>query len=408
MSNFGFTPSGFVPMLIGDIEQAQSAAMWATVDPNFDMSADQPIGQMASVQAQIGAQLWELLAVVYSGLNPNNAEGMILDGDCAYTGTLRLDPTYSTVIGTLVLAAGANIPVGATANVSGQPLNTWVLLGPCDTTGNLLSGSAIISAGGGTYLGLFQSTTTGPNIVNPGQLTVITAAITGWTSINNVNGTLVIGTNVETDAALGNRRETELSSSGAGTNPSMQAALEKVQGVLKAYVFENDGDTTDGNGVPPHSVHALVYDGVVPAATNQTIAEAIWSNKASGGGTYGATSFTVTDSTGTGTHIINFDRATITRTYHAVTVQKDSTFDVVNGPTAVKNALVAWWASIMGLNVPMNRVRLENQPFNVQGVIDVTAYALDVTATPTATANLPASQYGIYTLAAADIAVTVV
>src|SRR5581483_5263852 len=95
---FGLTPAGFVPKLIGDIEAQITSAMRANVDPNFDMSPDQPIGQMGSVSASIGAELWELIAACYSGLNPNNQEGFILDGGAAYTGTKRKPATYSQVI----------------------------------------------------------------------------------------------------------------------------------------------------------------------------------------------------------------------------------------------------------------------------------------------------------------------
>lgn len=404
MATFGLTAAGFVPKLIADCEQDIEDALHATVDPNLDTGPDQFAGQMKSAVASEVAELWELAAACYSGLNPNNAEGFILDGDCAYTGTKRIGETFSTAVCQMGLNASSSIPVGSIANVSGQAGNTWTLLGPASpTTGLLLSSGPVVSVGAGTYLGLFQSSTPGPNVANAGQLSVITSAVTGWNTVTNP-AAANLGSFVESDSELNIRREEELAAAGACTSDAMRADLLNVKGVLQAYVFENDGDTTDANGVPPHTTHAVIYDGTDPTllAANADVAAVVWKDKPSGGGTYGSTVVQTPDSLGN-QRTVSFDRAEIVPLYIAITATTDATFDVVNGPLAVKNAIAAYWTSIANLNVAVPIDDLKAVPTfagvtKVQGVTKVTAFLLDTQYAPIGTADLPALLTGIYTL----------
>lgn len=403
---FGLTPAGFVPKLIGDCEQGITDAMRSGVDPNFDMAADEPLGQMGSAIASEAAQLWEVAAACYSGINPNNAEGFVLDGVCAYTGTKRQAAKYSVVIAQMGMNASSSVPAGSVASVNGQPTNTWTLLGPCNTAGVYTAGP-VVSVGAATYLGLFQATTTGPVNANAGQLTIITTPVSGWNTVGNAAGA-ILGSVQEQDPALNIRREEELSAAGSGTTDAMRADLLNVTGVIEAFVDENTGDVTDGNGIPPHSVHAIIYDGLTPSATNSDIAAVVWRDKSSGAGTYGVTSV-VTQASDGSNRTVNFDRATAIETYVVLTYTTDSTFDVVNGPVAVKNAIVDFWESIQNLNVamPIDDMRacvtFPGSSFRVQGVTKVTAFTLGTAPSPAGTSDLAASRTVIYTLAVAQI-----
>ena len=103
--------------------------------------------------------------------------------------------------------------------------------------------------------------------------------------------------------------------------------------VIQAFVYENDTDVVDSFSVPAHSMHVVVYDGIVPLASNVQIAQAIWDNKPSGTATYGGTSALATDSQGK-SRTVNFDRATIVPVYISLTTTRGSTFDATNGPAA--------------------------------------------------------------------------
>jgi len=409
---FGLTPAGFVPKLIGDIEAQITSAMRANVDPNFDMSPDQPIGQMGSVSASIGAELWELIAACYSGLNPNNQEGFILDGGAAYTGTKRKPATYSQVICAMGLNGTTTVPAGSLANVSGQPSNTWQLLGPANpTTGLLISNGPVVSTTAGTYYGMFQATSTGPVVANAGQLSVITAAVSGGNGVVNSNDA-TLGNALETDTQLQVRREAELSASGGSTTDAMRANLLNVPGVIQAYVTENTSDVTDANGLAPHSIHVIVYDGLSPNTTimNPLIAAVIWKYKGSGCAMKGAVAVQTPDSTGT-LQTVQFDRATIVPFWISMSAGTDSTFDSINGPGATKAALVAYWDSVQNLNqpVPIDDMRaittltLPGNPYKIRGIFKVTSFTIGLAPSPVGTSDLPAALTTIYTLSTSDI-----
>ena len=69
-----------------------------------------------------------------------------------------------------------------------------------------------------------------------------------------------------------------------GVNAEAIAAeiLQNVPGVLSAIVFENDMDYTDMNGLPPHSIEAVVYGGL-----DEDVARHIFRRKAAGIQTFG-------------------------------------------------------------------------------------------------------------------------
>lgn len=402
---FGITPSGFVAKLQSDCLDDIVTAVRNNVNPNFDMSPDQPIGQMANVIASENAELWELLRALYSGLNPNNAEGFILDGVCAYTGTERDEESFSTVVCAMGLNGSSSIPAGSTANVSGQPSNTWTLVGPAsNTTGQLIAVGPVVSTTAGTYYGMFSATSPGPVLVNAGQLTVITTAVAGWNTVTNPAG-CQLGANTESDASLQVKRESELAASGSDTVDAIRAALLEIQtsgganAIQQAFVYENTGDVTDVNGVPPHTIHVIIYDGPTPAATNQQIADVIWKQKPSGVGTYGTTSATAVDSTGN-TQTVKFDRATITPVYLSLTTTRGASFDAVNGPAAIKAALVAYWQKEFGLGVPMiaRFIGGAANRDNIQGLVDVPTFSLGFSYNPISSSNLPCGQAQILTL----------
>lgn len=402
---FGIQPSGFIPKLQSDCLSDIVTAVRSNVDPNFDMSPDQPIGQMANIVASENAEFWELLRALYSGLNPNNAEGFILDGVAAYTGTERDPQTYSTVVCAMGLNGSSSIPAGSTANVLGQPSNTWQLVGPGDNaTGLLISSGPVVSTTAGPYYGFFRSTSPGPVLANAGQLSVITTAVAGWNTVTNPAG-CKLGTNTESDASLLAKRESELAASGSDTVDAIRAALLEIKtagganAVQQAFVYENTGDVVDGNGVPPHTIHVIIYDGPTPAATNQQIVDTIWKQKASGVGTYGATSATTVDTTGN-FQTVKFDRATVTPVYLSLTTTRGSTFDAVNGPAAIKAALVAYWQKEFGLGVPMiaRFIGGAANRDNIQGLVDVPTFFLGLTYNPVTSANLPSGQAQILTL----------
>ncbi|MCL5460282.1 hypothetical protein M3M33_16715, partial [Loigolactobacillus coryniformis] len=76
---------------------------------------------------------------------------------------------------------------------------------------------------------------------------------------------------------------------------SLVDALRNVEDVADVVVYENDTDTTDGLGLPPHSFMPIVLGGLPT-----TIGQAIWQNKPTGIRSFGDTTVVVADSQGIG------------------------------------------------------------------------------------------------------------
>ena len=190
------------------------------------------------------------------------------------------------------------------------------------------------------------------------------------------------------------------------------------QGVISAFVFENDTNATDENGLPPHSTLAVIWDGSSPQAANNDIAQAIWSSKSSGIQAWDANSGTsgvAIDSAGA-SHTIGFARATQLTMYVNITVAVDNTFDTVNGPTAVAAAIATMGNTLVQGQpvVPLDYtgiVRFGNsaagiQP--VQGVRNVTVFQIDSHSSPSNVAEIEVPITSIARFDTSRISVTTV
>jgi uncharacterized phage protein gp47/JayE len=143
---------------------------------------------------------------------------------------------------------------------------------------------------------------TGQIAAPAGSLTRIVTVTPGWSSVQQPQDA-TLGTLLESDEDLRARYKTGVYRLGAATLPSIQANLQQdIAGLTSVTVYENSGDTTDGDGRPPHSVEVVVEGG--DAAQ---IARRIYMLKAAGITAYGNTSGTVVDDTGY-VHTIGFSR----------------------------------------------------------------------------------------------------
>lgn len=410
---FGLLSTGYVKKLTSDFELDLQTALRAEVDPNLDLSPTEPMGQATGIFADALAQADERIEAIYNGYNPNDAEGLQLDNVCSITGTKRRAATKSRVVLTCNLNASSTIPVGTQANVLGQPANLWQLIG-FGTSTTKFTRSALVSTTAGNYSAVFEAVSTGPTVANAGTLTVITAGtVTGLNSITNPNDA-VLGTDVETDAQLRLRREEELQQQGNGTLDAIRAALLEVPGVINAFVFENTTDAFDSAGRPPHSIEAIIFDGISPAADNNAVAQALWNNKPAGIPYYSATasSGVATDSQSV-PQTVAFSRAVIVPIYLSYTVHKDTSFDTVNGPAAVKATVAAYAAAKMTLGSLVKAQLFAMVPvidfpvYGIQGVVETTL-TLDIVPSPVGTSDLSMSSRQYPYIQTANITVTVV
>ena len=159
----------------------------------------------------------------------------------------------------------------------------------------------------------FECTQTGAITPAIGDLTDIVTTYAGWDSVSN-NVPANTGREAESDTALRQRWNNSLYTRSVGMTDSIASALLTLNGVTSAYVYENDQDTTDADGRPPHSIEAVVNGG-----ENDEIGLVIWQKKSAGIDTYGSQSVSINDSQGF-PHTINFNRPLVVPIYLDIAV----------------------------------------------------------------------------------------
>lgn len=334
------TPAGLAIPTVESLLADLAADQKANVDPLINTEPDSPQGNINGVFASQLREAWEVLEIAYDGFNPDAAEGKGLENVSAITGTNRATATKSRFTGSrkvsINLDAAKTCPVGTVFSVAGSPSNRFV------TT------ESVTSVLAGAYLIACENEQTGPIACNAGTLTVIATPVVGLNSVTNPFDA-ILGTNADTDPQLRIRRENELRATGAGTVDSLRSDLlaytadDGSKPILQCTIFENSTDVADANGLPPHSLEALVFDGVGLDVANNQIAQLIWDSKPGGIQMVGISSGTATDTLGS-PQIVKFTRPTIIVNKFTISIWIKASRYV--GDTAFKSALVTEYNKI--------------------------------------------------------------
>jgi uncharacterized phage protein gp47/JayE len=391
----GLTAEGFEAKSLQAILDEIVALERALISQTLNTSTDSVVGQLNGIFAAKLRELWELSDALYQGFFTDSATGRMLTLRAAITGTTRRAATASRVTATVNVDPGTYAIGALVASVDGSPASRFVNLEA------VTNGGAVAD----DYDVTFECEETGPVIANAGTLTVIAQAVSGWNSVTNADDA-VLGEVEETDAELRIRREDELRAAGSTNVDAIRAdLLRNVDGVSRVTILENDTGTTDVNGVPGHSIEAIVYGPASPTADDdQAVAEQVFETKAAGIGTYGSTTKTVVDDQGT-SHSVKFTRPTSLRAYAWVTIVVDP--DTYAGDAAVKAAISAV-ADDFGPGNLLRWTRAIGAPYTVAGVLAVTAYGQNTTGTPSGSqTDITPTIRQIVSLATADVTVTV-
>jgi uncharacterized phage protein gp47/JayE len=224
--------------------------------------------------------------LTYNNRGPSTAIGSGLDIIVKMNGLKRKPPVYSTCIVTLTGIANTTITNGIVQDVN---KNNWTLPSPI----------ILDSTGSSTVTATCQ--TMGPINANPGDINLIMTPTYGWTSVTN-SGYATVGSYTETDAQLRARQAISTELPSQSILDGLKGAIASITGVGRYKVYENDTNSNDSNGLPPHSITAVVENG-----SDQDIAQIIFNKKAPGVSTNGLTTVVVTDQYGMET-AINFNR----------------------------------------------------------------------------------------------------
>lgn len=386
----GITPTGFEAKTLEEILSEIETEERANISASLNTSAASPIGQLNGIIASKLRELWELAQAAYEAFNPNAASGASLTSLSLVTGTQREAATKSQVLADVTLAAGVYAPGSLIASVTGNPSARFVNV------------NSITSPGGVNAGQLFEAEETGPVQALAGTLTVIAEPVVGWTAVTNP-ADAEEGEDVETDVALRIRREQELAQAGSSTVDAIRADVLEVEGVQSCTVFENTTLVTDVNGLPGKAFEAVVFDGVVPAADDDAIAQAIWETKPAGIQAYGSDSGVAEDTQGVD-HTINFTRVTVLNVYLDLFLTKNP--DTYAGDAAVEAAVVAFGDSELQIGGDIILSRIVAAIFQVPGVVDVTSIEAGFAPAPVGTVNLVVGPREIGDLDTSRITVT--
>ena len=380
------TSSGLTAPTLLEIKAAIESQLREEVSSTLDLTASSPMGQTVAIYARETRLIWETLLALYSAVDPNGASGAMLDNLCALSGVVRKPPTYSFVEVEVDLDAGTYAAGDLVAQVIGNEENRFTNL------------EGITAPGGPVTIDL-RATVAGP-VDAPALSLEIGVPLTGWNTVSNADPA-VEGEPLESDAQLRARRNTVVASPGSTTADAVAADLSAVDGVLSVNVLENDTDTTDADGVPPHSIEAIVYG---PSAFASDIAQAIYDTKAAGIGTNGAEYEPITTAQG-GTLQINWTTPTDVPALASFVLQMDPT--TYPGDAEFRAQLAALAVTSLAVGDDLDWSDLVSWAMSIDGVLRISTVSASVSpAGVVAFANVPATIRELITLASGDIVVS--
>jgi uncharacterized phage protein gp47/JayE len=447
---YGLLPTGFAPKTVEVVIDELTVAILDRLGIDASDPRARVLGQIVGIFAERVGLLWEIMEAVYSAQDPDKATGAALDALAALTGTMRdfarpstvtltlvgealtlvaagsqaragIDSVFATsdaatiaavpqwqtntayVVGDDVWAPGfpsprvyrciesgtshaATTPTAETATVADNTV-TWTFLGRSNATTHGVVDVAAQALEDGEVLGLARSITT------------IVTAVSGWDSVINLEDA-VVGRLDETDAELRIRRAQELAATNTPTVDGIRGTLLDLPGVLTATVFNNPTDVTNADGMPPHSVEALVQGGI-----DQEIFDTLLATVAAGIATHGTETGSAEDSQGI-SHAVKFSRPVEIEIYVHVTYVYDPLVAPADHMDQVKAAVVAF-GNAGGIGKDAVAVSLGAQAFRVAGVLDVPPSGglggclIDTAASPGTDANIviTSRQLAVYDVA---------
>ncbi|WP_445435629.1 baseplate J/gp47 family protein [Citrobacter amalonaticus] len=263
------------------------------------LEPDSKDGQMVALVALAIHDANNTAISVYNCFSPATGYGAALTSNVKINGIARKGATNSTVDLLLTGTAGATITNGS---VRDQNNIIWNL-----------PASVSISVDG-TVQATATSANSGAIAALAGTITTINTPTRGWTSVTNPTAATV-GTPAETDAELRIRQGQSVSLPSITPFEGVDGAIANVAGVTRHKLYENDTGAVDANGLPPHSISAIVDGGDITE-----IAQTIRGSKGQGTATYGMTSVTVPDTYGN-PHVISFSRSTDVPVYGHITLK---------------------------------------------------------------------------------------
>ncbi|HBT0046090.1 TPA: hypothetical protein MFX78_25180 [Klebsiella pneumoniae] len=298
------------------------------------LEPDSKDGQMVALVALAIHDANNTAISVYRSFSPATALGDALTSNVKINGITRRSATNSTVDLLLTGTVGTTITNGSVRDTNSV---VWNLP------------ATVVIGSDGTVVATATCANSGAVAAVAGSVNGINTPTRGWASVTNPLAATV-GVAAETDAELRVRQSQSVALASLTPFDAVDGAIANVEGVTRHKLFENDTEATDSNGLPPHSISAIVEGG---DATE--IANTIRSVKGQGVSTYGTTAVIVTDKYGN-PYIIRFSRPVDVPIYVSITLKALTGYSSEVGDE-IKTAVAAYINSLaIGDSVLLSRV----------------------------------------------------
>lgn len=242
------------------------------------LEPDSQDGQLLAIFAEALTDAYDLVGAVYNSYAPSTAQGVSLSRQVAINGIRRAIATHSTV-DLRIIGSHGTLLNRAVATDNQQ--RRWLIP------------DGIVIPQSGEITVTARAEDVGALAVPAGDITTIATPIRGWHSVTNPSAAST-GAPVETDPVLRRRQSVSTARPSRTVVEGIWGAIAEVPGVTRYRVYENDTNAVDVNGVPAHSISAVVEGG-----ENTAIAHEIALRKTPGCGTHGDQSIPVVDRYGT-------------------------------------------------------------------------------------------------------------
>ena len=319
----GLTSTGFTSYSLSELVTSMQAKAKELFGSDINIEDDSVMGVLIELYAYGLDQVWSNMQSLYDSFVPQNAVGVQLDNIAQIKGLTRKDATSSTSRILLTGTGDTLIPAGTLFSIG--------------ASGSQFSlDSDVTLPGGGTSIGYVTCTVQGPVLVAANSIDKIVTPVTGLSSVTQPDAGAQ-GSDVETDVELRYRLANIDQILGSSSRSALEAKLLEFSGITSALVSENVTSTTDAEGIPPHSFHAVLWPTITDTAG---LAKVIYDNKPAGIQAHGAAGpFGVVGSNGE-TYNVDFSWATEKAIEIQVTLTTNSAVFPSDGNTQIQTALV--------------------------------------------------------------------
>lgn len=241
------------------------------------LDPDSKDGQMVALVALAIHDANNTAIACYNSFSPSTALTGALTRNVKINGIARKPATSSTVDVLLAGTAGTTITNGSVKDANSVIWNlpASVTIGPAGS----ITATATCAVSGAVAAVI-------------GSVSQINTPTRGWSSVTN-GAAATIGSAAETNAELRKRQSQSVALPSLTPFDAVEAAIANVPGVIRHKLYENDTGAVDSNGLPAHSIAAIVEGGDVTQ-----IAQIIRGKKGQGVSTFGTTTIIVPDKYG--------------------------------------------------------------------------------------------------------------